>query len=950
MKHTIPFLLLLTLALSGQAQKNTPQRQQMNRWVDSVMNTFSLEDKVAQLMIVRVPSETAKQKDINAFEHILKHYRVGGICFFKGTTSTQLQRTLRYQRMAHFPLFVSIDGEWGLGMRLTDAYSFPRQMMAGALSPRNDSLIYLMGKEIGRQCQMMGIHINYAPAVDLNSNPDNPVIGSRSFGEDKVRVADKGVLYTKGMQSQGVMAVAKHFPGHGDTDADSHVDLPVVNHTRAYIDSTDLYPFRRMMKAGVRGTMVAHLQVPALDNTPNTPATTSERIANQLLQKEMGFRGLLFTDGMEMGGVTKVFTQGEAELRALMAGCDVILLPNDFGEALKAITARAKADTAVARMVEEKCRKVLREKYKSGLNHLDVSQYRMPSKEELFACSQLTEQMAGKALTLVRNEGNVLPIHAEERVEHFTLGLRDQAVTSITDAVAQRLSKADKVVLHLYAGVNPGKKRNYSCTDQTQDLVSQIVAFNPNTVLVIYGSPYLLRFFAPRTAAQSTLPAAIVMAYQDCPELKRERVEAALCGKERFEGILPVTVGPYKLGTSLTLGKKVKPDPYKAVREMGMNEECFRQIDSLALMGIEKKAYPGCQLFVAYRGKVVYHRGYGRQTYSANSPAVDTNTLYDLASLTKVCATTLSVMRLVDLGKVRLDDPMSRYLPYLKHTNKKNITLKECLSHCARLKAFDSYWKQTDPLCARLSIDATAADCEECRRQVINQIVSSPLNKKEGYLYSDLGFILLADLVRVVSGQTIDLFVAQQFYQPMGLASTTFLPRHHGLDTNRIAPTEDETYWRHRLLRGEVQDQNASAMGGVAGHAGLFSSAGEVGALCQMLLNGGQFRGKQYLSREVVNTFNTRYYADRGNRRALGFDKPFIKDKSTHCAPEASQLSFGHTGYTGTMLWVDPQKELVYVFLSNRVHPSCESNLLSKLNIRTDIQSLIYKSLVENSR
>lgn len=937
MKRTISFLLLTLLAWAAPAQ-------QMTHWVDSVMNTFSLDDKVHQVLIVRVPAQNAKAKDVKAYEQLIRNHKVGGICFFKGTTDVQLQRTLKYQRMAPFPMLVSIDGEWGLGMRLTDGYSFPRQMMMGALSRRNDTLISAMGREVAAQCRMMGIHIDFAPCVDLNSNPLNPVIGARSFGQDKVRVADKAALYAQALQQGGVMAVAKHFPGHGDTDEDSHLDLPVISHPKAYIDSVDLYPFRRLIKAGCRGMMVAHLKVMDLDASGSS--STSERIVNQLLRKEMGFKGLVFTDGMEMGGVTKSYSNGEAELRALLAGCDIVLLPDDVEATVRAITKRAQQDTLFARMLDNKCRAILREKYRMGIHAMNLKELHAPTRADYSRCERISEQIALKAITLVHYDGKVLPLSEKERVEEFNLGSVDGAITSVTDAVAQRLAQADKVVLHLHALSSPGKRKNYGVGEETVDLVRQIVAFNPNTILVIYGSPYILQFFQPKQAPLSTMPAAVVVGYQDLPEVEKALPEV-LYGRCDFEGKMPVAVGAFKLHTGLRTKSKAtaQADPYGRVKKAGMSVECFQQIDSIALRGIEQKAYPGCQLLVARKGQVVYHRGYGRLTYETSSPMVDTCTIYDLASLTKVCATTLAVMKLVDLGKVKLDDPLSRYLPYLKHTNKKKITIKECLSHCARLKSFDAYYRQLPPACADLSLYPKAADCEECRQLMLKQIADSPLNKKAGYLYSDLGFILLADMVRNVSGQPIDLFVAQQFYQPMGLQSTTFQPRLHGIDTVGIAPTELDTYYRHRLLRGEVHDQNAAALGGVSGHAGLFSTCADLARLYQMLLNGGTLDGKRYLSCEVVDLFNSRHYADHGNRRALGFDKPLIHGRSNHCAPEASQLSFGHTGFTGTMIWADPKHDLLYIFLSNRVYPTSDNNKLSKLNIRTDIQSLIYKSL-----
>lgn len=928
------------------AEEVSARRTEMSHWVDSVANSLTLEEKIAQLLIVRVPLSSSKDKVQREFEKSLQKYNVGGLCFFKGTAADQLQRTRRYQRMVKTPMLVSIDGEWGLGMRLTDCYSFPRQMMMGALNKKNDSLIYVMGCEVARQCCMMGIHIDFAPCVDLNNNSLNPVIGARSFGEDKVRVAEKAIQYMRALQQGGVMAVAKHFPGHGDTDADSHTGLPTINHTRGVIDTVDTYPFRRLAQANVRGIMVAHLQVKALDRAANTPSSTSELIVNQLLRKQIGYKGLIFTDGMDMGAITKNFKKGEGERRALIAGADIILLPSDIEATINAIKTNAESDSLVAQLIEIKCRSVLRAKYRMGLNRMDLNALSAPTRKDQERCKDITRSIASKALTLVRNENEVLPFTKKDKVVSFAIGKCDSAIHAITDDVAKRMNEADKVLLHLHASVFLGSAKNYGFSPADQDLVQQIVAFNPNTVLVIYGSPYILKFFSPTNAPISQLPAGIVVAYEDMAEVN-EVVPDALWGKTSFEGVLPISINKYHVGMGLSTKRKVVYDPYAEIRKMNMDVACFRKIDSIAQMGVDVKAYPGCQILVARKGKVVYHRGYGRQTYDASSLAVDTNTIYDLASLTKVTATTFAVMKLVDDGKVKLDDPLSLYLPYLKHTNKKKITVKECLSHIAQLKAFDAYYKNVPSGCENLGIDPQAAKCEECSMNVLVQIAGSKLNKEKKYLYSDLGFILLADMVRSVTGQTIDIFMNKQFYQPMGLKSTTYLPRLNNIDTNLVAPTEKDTYFRHRQLRAEVQDQNAAAMGGVAGHAGLFSRCADINCLYQMMLNGGMYKGKRYLSEEVIQLFNQRHFTNLGNRRALGYDKPFIHGKSTHVAPEASQLSFGHTGYTGTMVWVDPKYDLVYIFLSNRVYPSVENTKLANLNIRTDIQSLIYQSIIE---
>ncbi|MBQ9587924.1 MAG: serine hydrolase [Bacteroidales bacterium] len=971
MKHPTTLLLLIFLAYAAMAQpgkaerttaKQTTAKQATteraaanraaaNQWADKQMKQMSLEKRVAQLMFVRVPQSMTKKQQ-REFDRLFSHTGVGGICFFKGTAAKQIESTRRYQRLSDVPLMVTIDGEWGLGMRLTDCYSFPRQMLMGALPPAWDTLIAQMGEEVGRQCRKVGIHVNFAPVADINNNPRNPVIGCRSFGENKKRVARKAAFYSRALQRVGVMAVGKHFPGHGDTDVDSHLDLPVISHSKSYIDSVDLFPFRHLVNNGIRGMMVAHLQVNAYDKRANMPSSLSEQIVTPLLRQQMNFDGLVFTDGIDMKAVSKNYKDGEGAIRAIRAGSDVILLPIDVEKTIHALVKEAKNDKEFARMIDNSCRRILREKYLCGLHSLNLDKLSVPTKEDNKRCETITLQMAQHALTLVRDENFTLPIQRDETVVRIALGSNDTAVKELSAELRSRIASADKVVMSLHA--NLSSANNFGVTPETLSLIGDVAAIDSvGSILVIYGSPYILQLFPAKSG--TPLPDAIIMGYQNMKEVV-DATDAALYGKTTFDGRLPVTAGDYREGLSLKPKTRPKDTRYDRVKEAGMDVACFRKIDSIALNGIAQKAYPGCQVLVARKGRIVYNQCYGRQTYNPASSVIDTNTLFDLASLTKTSATTLAVMKLVDAGKIKLDDRLSTYLPYLKHTNKKHITIRQALSHFARLKAFDAYWSGATTDGHSLIFGSNAPEGfvaigdsvfidPAYRNNLLKQIVDSKLEKKERYLYSDLGFILLADLVERVSGQSLDIFMQQHFYGPLKLRNTFFQPIQHGVEPRRIAPTENEKTFRRQQLRGYVHDPNAAAMGGVAGHAGLFSTANDLFRLYQMMLNCGSFEGKQYITPATFNTFNSRHYADKDNRRALGFDKPFINGNSTHVSPMASQSSFGHTGFTGIMVWVDPQYDLIYLFLSNRVYPSATPNKLSSMNIRTDIQDLIYRSI-----
>lgn len=950
-------------------QADTVGMAAANLWADKKMKHMSLTEKVAQLMFVRVPTNMTKKQQ-KEFDKIIRNQHVGGICFFKGTAARQLEQTRRYQQMADIPLMVTIDGEWGLGMRLTDCFSFPRQMMMGALTGKNDTLIRLFGEEVGRQCKKMGIHVNFAPVADINSNPLNPIIGTRSFGENKKRVARKADYYARGMQRQGIIAVGKHFPGHGDTETDSHLTLPVVKHSKAHIDSVNLYPFERLIAGGIRGMMVAHLQVNAYDARPTMPSSLSELIVAPLLREKMHFDGLIFTDGIDMKAVSNYYKDGEGAIRAIRAGSDVILLPIDVIKTIGALVVEARNDKAFAAMIDDRCHRILREKYRCGLHELKLDKLSVPNKKDWQRSSDISYAIAQKAITLVRNNYYALPLNRQQKVVNIAVGNSDTAVKTLTPELKAYIKNAKTVVISLFA--NQGSGSNYGVSAESVRLINDIADLDSViSILVIYGSPYILQSFPQRllTNGKTTAnaanaisnavnnypkgPSAIVMAYQQMDEMCRA-VPPALYGEQPFEGRLPVSAGNYAEGTALKPQPRPKND-YAAVVKAGLKVDCFKAIDSLALNGIRNKAYPGCQILVAKDGKIVYNQCYGKLSYDANAAAVDTGTVYDLASLTKITATTLAVMKLVDAGKVNLDDRLSRYLPYLKHSNKKRITLRQALSHMAALKSFDAYWKGAtadsnfyvgdNPPDNFTAIGDKYYVRNNYRASVLLQIADSKLEKSDKYLYSDLGFILLGDMVSIVSGQSLDIFMQQHFYGPLQMKHTTFRPLQHGIALRNIAPTEEEKNFRKQTLRGYVHDPNAAAMGGVSGHAGLFSTATDLFRLFQMMLNEGAFEGKQYVSAETFRTFNQRYYATKGCRRALGFDKPLINSRSSHVSPKASQSSFGHTGFTGTMVWVDPEYNLIYIFLSNRVHPSASPNKLANMNIRTDIQEQIYMSM-----
>lgn len=925
----VTILLLLTQMAVGQVPADGA------RTVEKMMSQMTLRQKVAQLMVVRVPLNM-DDKGRQRFCRLVADNEVGGVCFFAGFSKDQYNFTTFLQKEAKQPLLVCIDGETGIGFRMKDVTQFPCQMLLGALPAEADSLIEAMGDEMGRQCASFGVHVNFAPVVDLNTNPRNPVIGRRSLGEDKYAVARKAACLVRGMQNQNVMAVAKHFPGHGDTETDSHLTLPVEGHSSEYIDSVNLYPFRSVIGQGIGGVMVAHLYVPALEinsegkgGQTKSISSLSPDIVQHLLREKMQFGGLIFTDGLDMKAVTNSYGDGEASLKAMLAGCDALLLPDDVEDAIDRICQAADDDASLIPIIDEHCRRVLESKQRWNIHPMEVQDIENEVSRMNERTKTLSLQIAQRGVTLLRDDTVLACAESASR----KLPVRIDVTSRNLDAMMHRAdSLPDSVPLVVTLYDTPYLlDRLQPCLDTLQNPLALIVAYENSAVV--------------RQTVDSLVAAALRAPFAH--SLKKNQKEKML-----FHGRLPVKAGRYSYGAGLTL------TPVNIVNQVAVSTLRQSQphlcdaIDSLVVRGIRSRAYPGCQLLVAKNGEVVYSRAYGSFTYdtllqldsgaiwpwfNGSENMVTPDTRYDVASVTKVAATTLALMRLVDEGRIKTKDRLSKYLPYLKHTNKSHITIREVMSHCARLKSGEKMWAGCD-LRGTLLPDST----DRALKIIAHDDL---LKEKNKYLYSDLGFILLGDLVRRVAGVPLDQYVDSCFYRPLGMSHTTFNPLQHGVPRDSVAPTEYDLRLRGGLVQGTVHDPNAAAMGGVAGHAGLFTTATDLAKLFQMLLDGGVAPdGTRLLSEKVIEEFNHRYFEKQGNRRALGFDKPLFHPVANgNTAISVTQSSYGHTGFTGTMVWVDPEAQLLYIFLSNRVCPNTTPNKLSSMNIRTDIQELLYQ-------
>jgi beta-glucosidase-like glycosyl hydrolase/CubicO group peptidase (beta-lactamase class C family) len=942
-------------------------------WVDSVFNAMSLEERIGQLFMVAAYSDRDATHEA-ALVDLIENQHIGGLIFFQGGPSRQAAMTERLQAVSKVPLMLGMDAEWGLAMRLDSTIHFPYQMTLGAI--RNDTMVYEMGKEIGRELKRLGVHVNFAPVVDVNNNPANPVINYRSFGENPVNVARKGTAYMKGLQAVGVMANAKHFPGHGDTDTDSHKDLPIITHGRERLDSIELYPFRQLTNRGLASMMVAHLYIPELDSTEHLASTLSPRIVTDLLKEELGFRGLVFTDALNMKGVAKYWKPGEVDLKALLAGNDVLLFPEDVPVATEIIKQAIEEGTLDEQTVNLKCHRILKAKSWAGLSkRKPIIEHRLYENLNSAGAQRLNEILYERALTLLKNEGAILPLREAQSDstaylaigafldDPFHLGLKTRGIKKAVSCVsAPNSTKSNQVIKALknyrtvvigLDGMNRDPKQNFGLSPEAVSLIEELSAAH-EVILTVFGNPYALAAIQNISSIEG-----LIIAYEGV-ETTRKKMAQALFGELDLDGRVPVSIGGhFKEGEGLVYrsGRLRNSIP----EEIGLSSSDFLAIDSIALNGVEKGAYPGCVVLVAKEGKVLYERSFGYHTYQQKR-ATQNDDIFDLASITKMAATGAAIMKLVEEGAIDINGTLGDHLSIISDTSAyKDLLLRDVLTHQAGLIPWIPFYNSTmkdgkaNPKIYRtkksktfnvevardLYMDSTQKD------SLLIRILSTPLRTKRDYKYSDLGYYLMKAIIEEKTGMSLDAYVAHQFYRPMGLSSMDYLPlKHH--DKDQIVPTEYDMYYRMQLLRGYVHDMGAAMQGGVGGHAGLFSDASDLAALMQMFLNKGVYGHQRLLDADIITEFTKCQFCTGNkdeNRRGVVFDKPNRHGDAGPTCDCVSYESFGHSGFTGTLSWADPAEDLVYIFLSNRIYPSMDNRKLIKMSIRTEIMEVIYRAL-----
>lgn len=938
-----------------------------SRWADSVMKTMTPEERIGQLFMVAAFSNK-DQAHTNFITKLVKEYKIGGVCFFQGGPLRQAKLTNWYQSQAKVPLFISIDGEWGLSMRLDSTVRYPRQMMLGAI--QNDSLIYEMGVDIARQCKRIGIHANFSPDADVNNNPNNPVINTRSFGEDKDNVAHKAIAYMKGLQDNRIMATAKHFPGHGDTDSDSHKTLPSVNHSRGHLDSLELYPFKKLIEAGVGSVMVAHLSVPALDSSKQA-TTLSPTVVNGLLKTELGFKGLVFTDALNMKGVSANNAPGYVDVKALLAGNDVLLYAEDVPTAITQIK-KAIADKQITQdEIDARCKKILMAKKWFGLDkYKKVELKNLHADLNTVVSDVLNYKLAEASATLAINNDSLIPFRKldtlkiasvavdgtsgnifQENLKHYApvkcFTITEEAASATAPLVAE-LASYNTVIVSVH---NP--KRQFS---KNSILPANVVAFikqlekKSKTVTVVFGNPYCLSRFTPGANT-----GAVLMAYEDSKYTQSMSAQA-LFGGISVSGKLPVTASAaFKVNQGIATGKAIR-FKYTIPEELNIKSKDLGKIDSIANQYIREKAYPGCVVLVAKNQKVFYWKAFGHHTYDKTQKE-EPDDIFDIASVTKIMASTISLMKLDGEGKFDVDRKLEDYLPELKGTNKGPLKNIDILTHQARLQPWIPFFKKTikddgsyvDGIYSTTptgEFTLKVADNMYMRKSYVDSIykaiIESPLLSESGYKYSDMGYYLYKKIIENTTGMPLPEFLNTTFYKPLGLETMGFNPLDR-FDKSRIIPTENDKLFRKQQIWGYVHDQGAAMMGGVCGHAGIFSNANDLAIILQMLLNNGVYGGQRYLEEKVVKEYTKCQYC-KNNRRGIGFDKPEPNGGGPTCDC-VSMASYGHQGFTGTQVWADPEDDLIYIFLSNRVYPNADNKGLLNGGVRVKIQQAIYDAL-----
>jgi len=964
------FFLLTLFNLCGQNfdPLRTDDYFLQEKWVDSILSSMTIDEKIGQLFMIQAYSNLDSVHE-NEIKEMIQKYHVGNLIFMQGTPIKQAELTNKYQSFSKVPLMIGFDGEWGLDMRLKNSYRFPWNMSLGAI--QDNSLIHKFGEHIGNHARRIGIHVNFAPVVDINTNPLNPIIGNRSFGENKINVTQKAIAFSKGMQSMGVLANAKHFPGHGDTASDSHLKLPVLNFNRQRLDSVELYPYKRVFDAGMASVMTAHLSIPVLEPNPKLPTSLSSNVVTDLLKYKLGFLGLIFTDGLNMKGAANYSSSSEINLAAILAGNDILLIPHDIPETINLFKTSIQTGVLSYERIDESVRKILLAKYKVGLHtYKPIELLNLEKDINTPEDEVLHRELVKNSMTLIKNKKKLLPISDLKKlhkIAYVALGEAShdpffkelQKYSEIfkvekdnLNEIIDTLEDFDLVIVGFHkSNAHPWKPYQFS---NKESVWLHEISRKNKTILSVFASPYSLLNIKSFNNLES-----ILVAYQNSV-IAQKIAAQTIFGAIDAKGVLPVSIkNKFPEGTSIST-KNLKRLQYSIPESVGMSSVKLQRIDSVANLVLEKKMSPGLQILVARHGVVVYEKSFGFHTDKKNNSVKSTD-VYDVASLTKILASLPMMMKAEEDKKIKLTSTVKSILPAFKNSNKDTLTVLEILSHYGRLKAWIPFYKLTQDSITKNNLKEFYSQTRSKRFSIkvaenlyLNNSYKDSIYKfirdseqriDAGYKYSDLGYYLFKEVLEKKYKSSLDDLVQEQFYKPLGANRMTYLPLNK-LDKSSIVPSEKDTYYRNQLLHGYVHDMGAAMLGGVAGHAGLFANANDVAKMMQLYLQKGYYGGKRYFKKETFDKFNKRYYSEKKVRRGLGFDKPQLDPEIKATCGCVSDESFGHSGFTGAYTWADPESEILYVFLSNRVFPTMENYGLVDEDIRTKIQQIIQDAIL----
>ncbi len=929
-----------------------------NRWADSLVNSMSLDEKIGQLFMVAAYSNRDAQYENNLLATLRKFY-IGGVYFSRGNAEHQAEFTNKIQKNARMPLFIAINEENGVKMFLDSTGTFPSFLTLGAV--QNNSIIYNVSSEMARQLKLWGVNVVLGPDTGVGDSSGNIFPDYHIFGDNSKMVAGKATAFMEGLQENDILSVAQYFPGLGSKIITGS-PLPIFVHSARYMDSVDLFPFIQLIRNNVMGIMCGNVYVPTVDKNP-VPASLSPNI-NNMLRTKLGYNGLIFSDSLNSNSVSGLFPPGEIEIRALMAGADIIFLPDNLAVAFVAIKKAVQSRKIKKSELNEHVKKILLAKQRLHLiSYKPIDIHKASIIKHEVPIRSVNEMVYEKAVTELQDNDNFLPVSILDTVKFASLSIGssgdynfertldkyapfghfvltgNQHEAEDFNILSGKLSPYNVIIAGIHV---PDSSGTADCGVPKSDILFlQSLAGRAKVIVVLFGNP------AAATCFSSF--AHVICAYADNVYTQRI-VPQAIFGAIPFEGKIPINLSSgWRTGTGVTT-EAIGRLGYSYPENEGFNVHYLHYIDTIVTDAIRSKAMPGCRVLIAREGKVIFDKAYGYFTYDSIMQ-VRENSIYDLASLTKVMATLQAVKILEERKIIDLDKKISVYLPELRNTNKEDLIIRDLLTHQSGLRRYIPFYKATidSPAKKRFYYSSTqSADypkliapgmyaSKNLADSVWSWIIKCPLREKRSpkpynYRYSDIGFYILYKMVERLINQPLNEFLKQNLYDPLGLTTITYLPAGK-FPLDSIVPSTVDDEFRNERLQGYVQDEQAALFGGVCGHAGLFSDAHDLAVIMQMELQKGYYGGFHYFKPETIDEFTSRQY--RLNRRGLGWDRPNSSDKNRSPASGyVSSSSFGHTGFTGTMVWADPEKELIYIFLSNRTYPDMSNEKLNRLDVR----------------